>query len=89
MKTIWKFLLPVEDVVWTRMPAGAKLLSVQRQRDEICVWALVDPAQPLVRRYFRWYGTGHPVRTVDAATCFVGTVQYNDLVFHLFDQGEA
>jgi hypothetical protein len=43
-KVTWKYVIGSEPV---SMPKGAEILSVQEQRDEICVWALVDPSRPV------------------------------------------
>ncbi len=90
MRTIWKF--PVDTDRFTlKMPKGAKLLSVQTQRGEPQLWALVDPAAPMVERRLATVGTGHDMgRKVDDAE-FVGTFQLHcgTLVFHLFDFGET
>lgn len=44
--TIWKYRLsPREGQQDVEMPMGAKILSVQSQYDEICIWAVVNPEQ--------------------------------------------
>lgn len=68
------------------MLKGAKVLSVQRQRYDVCVWALVDPAErEKERRKFVLVGTGH---TFDEPWAqFLGTVQFDDgyFVAHVFE----
>ena len=87
MKTIWKFTVPFEDEVIVEMPKGARVLAVQMQRSQPCLWAIVDPYNPRVRRKLHWRGTSHPVG--DEVGSYVGTCQPTDrLVFHLFDEGE-
>jgi hypothetical protein len=89
MKTIHKFPLSVDDTVTIAMPAGAQILSVQVQRGTPCLWALVSPFDFIDNRVFRIYGTGQPID--DKADgflgthTFVGTIQLDDLVFHVFE----
>lgn len=93
-KTIWKFPLEVTDYPVVKMPPG-KVLTVQTQGGQPCLWALVDPDGPVTERRFRVYGTGHAVkdRPSDSrqhrrADEYVGTFQLYDgqLVFHVFEE---
>jgi hypothetical protein len=88
-QTIWKFELPWEDFPTVRMPRGARPLSCGIQEGKLCVWALIpDPAQTPVLQRFRLAGTGHPLTpVVTAYSPFIGTVQFADLVFHVFYLG--
>lgn len=91
MNTIWKFPLVIEDAVVVEMPAGSRILSVQVQRDEPCLWAVVDSTAPRVKHRILIRGTGHPL-LIDMASCpFIGTFQIPSLglVFHVFDGGEV
>jgi hypothetical protein len=83
--TIWKYPLPVDDCFFVTMPVGARLLSVQMQDGQPCLWALVDPTAAKIGRLLRVYGTGSPISGDPGA--FVGTFQMHGgaLVFHLFD----
>lgn len=89
MKTIWKFPVRMTDSFAVEMPRGARLLSVQVQNGEPCLWALVDSSAPSVDRSFALRGIGHEVGELDLSA-FVGTFQLRGggLVFHLFDLGE-
>jgi hypothetical protein len=79
---IYKYHIAVDDMQEVRMPTGAEILCVQIQGMEPFVWARVDPDAGLVKRTFRWRGTGHPC---DCVGQYVGTVQMRGgLVFHLF-----
>lgn len=61
MKTLHKYLLnPRRPIV--SMPIGAKPLSVQMQRGDVCLWALVDPNAELQDRNFHILRTGDSVR---------------------------
>lgn len=85
MKTIWKYELePLSCEI--EMPKGAEILSVQAQHCKACLWAKVDPAQPMEKRTFEVYGTGH---SIDASRehRFISTFQMSEgyLVFHAFE----
>ena len=83
---IFKYPLPLPgEVNYIMMPRGAKVLSVAEQRDVACVWALVDPTQPLEPRTFVTCGTGHMVPANLGE--FLGTVLLREglLVLHIFE----
>jgi len=86
--TIWKFPLQLNDETVIPMPAGAKVLCVQMQGRTICAWAVVDEQAPKERRRFYIRGTGHPLGQAPIAN-YVGTVQIDGFVFHVFDGGSA
>lgn len=87
MATVYKYPVPLEGVFQLDLPKGARLLSFQAQRDEACLWALVDPEALSETRSFRLAGTGHPIDMPAARLAFVGTAQFRggSLVFHLFE----
>lgn len=86
MKTIWKFPVPLQDVVEIEMPQDAHILDVQTQQNAPVIWALVWPDAVKVRRTFRVIGTGHPVERAEDLE-YIGTFQIHGgaLVFHLFE----
>lgn len=86
MKTVYKYILPVADEARVSMPAFAEVLTVGVQGENICVWALVDPKIPSLKKTFRIAGTGHPI-TDDGKWKFLGTVFLYEgtLVFHIFE----
>jgi hypothetical protein len=88
MRTIWKYPVPASRRGAVEMPKGAKILTVQMQGDDVCMWAMVDPAAPLERRQFLVVGTGHDIPGADALT-YLGTFQPDEggspLVFHVFE----
>jgi hypothetical protein len=63
------------------MPQGAQCLTVQIQRGGACLWAIVDPAAPVVYRHVRIAGTGHPA---PPEADYLGTLQMGDYVWHYF-----
>ncbi len=87
MLTIHKYLLPIEDQVCIRMPKHAKVLSVQAQDGNLCMWAAVETTMGTENRHFLVFGTGNPNEFGSFGT-FIGTVQLNGFVWHVFDQKE-
>ena len=87
MKTIWKFPLGVADEQTIEMPQGAKVLAVQVQGEQVCVWVLVDPHADKERRTFYIVGTGHDLWDDWGRLRHLGTFQLRGgaLVFHVFE----
>ena len=72
------------------MPIGAVVLTAQAQRDDICVWAVVDVNQSETElRVFEVYPTGTTYLREDIGTDrkYINTVQLEGgaLVFHVFE----
>jgi hypothetical protein len=91
MKTIWKFPLKITDRQTVAMPIGARVLSVQFQVQfqgdhSLCLWAVVNPDNPMEPRTIQIHGTGHACPEADVLT-FIGTVQQHggQLVWHVFE----
>lgn len=88
---IWKFELSITDVQEVDIPFPARVLSVGNQRDELVLWALVDPDDELMTVKIRIVGTGNPFdfELFDDArqAKFIGTVLMgNGLVWHVFEE---
>lgn len=86
MRTVFKYPLAVADIQHVEMPSGAAILCVQTQRDQPCLWALVDTDESaMVKREIRVAGTGHPIS--EGQMHYIGTFQLADgsLVFHTFE----
>jgi hypothetical protein len=86
-KAVWKFPIPFpprEDMFTLRVPEGATPLTVQMQRGQPQLWALVDTDAPRTDYLFRIAGSGHPI---DEVVQYIGTFQMasGDLVFHVFE----
>ena len=94
--TIHKYILESENIgpdgyFETRLPAGARILSVQNQKGKICIWYKWDLAakeDEVELREFILVGTGWETdydkfRLLN----FIGTVQIHDgeFIFHLFE----
>ena len=88
MKSIWKFPIEAVGIQGIPMPLGAKLLDVQIQAGQPCLWALVDPAAEKVTRQISVYGTGHPMLLPDQPYIASFQLAGGALVFHAFDGGE-
>jgi hypothetical protein len=88
MQTIYKYPLEMEDEQTLSLPMGAKILSVQTQRETPCIWALVDIGSnlPFQDRVFILRGTGHPIN--ESSLLYIGTFQLEngEFIFHLFEK---
>ncbi len=69
------------------MPKGAEILKLDIQKEQLCLWALVNPEKEKVTRTFITYGTGHKVVNSDILE-YIDTYQLygGDLIFHLFEK---
>jgi hypothetical protein len=92
--TVWKFPIEATETQAIQMPRGAKLLHVAAQgeglRAQPCVWVLCDTEAPRTFRTLAVVGTGHHSAHV-AELPHVGSflLGHGELVFHVFDMGEA
>ena len=86
MKQIYKYLLTIDANNSIELPKNSKILSLQLQNNNPCIWVLVDPKEPLEVINFVTYGTGHEIKS--GLGDFIGTYQLHDgaLVFHVFKQ---
>ena len=83
MKTIWKFPITVDDRFDLEMPQDARILTVQAQNGEPCLWAEVYPDNPRETRQFTVVGTGNPM---PPAVTYVGTWREGSFVSHLYER---
>lgn len=87
MKTIYKYVLEVTDEQFVKMPQGAKILTIQPQNGQLCMWAEVDTDAPIGERVIWCYGTGHSIPGwLDA---YIGTFHNGLFVWHFYDAGYA
>lgn len=85
METIWKYELSLDKCQQIKAPAGWKPMSVQLQRNTLCLWAVVDTNNKLCSNKVWLHITGEalPDRPVDRV--FVGTIQMpSGIVYHVF-----
>ena len=64
---------------------GATILTAQLQRGVLTLWAMVDPKAAPIPRHFVTIRTGHPIDELDGVLNYVGTVQEEALVWHVFE----
>ena len=86
IKKIYKYEISPDNIVTLNLPFGAELLSVQNQNEHVCLWALVNPKNTVVKRYFKVFSTGESIN-LDVNYDYIGTFQLQNgsLVFHLFE----
>lgn len=83
MRAIHKYSLALTDVQALGLPGDANPLTVQFQRGELCLWAVVDPAAPRVPWEVRVLGTGQLFPEAPLGQ-YVGTVQQENYVWHVY-----
>jgi len=71
------------------MKRGARPLSVAFQKNNLCVWALVDENEDDVEHKFFTYSTGEDIPLPQLEATFMGTAFLDDMVFHVFYKGEV
>jgi hypothetical protein len=84
MKTIYKYELGMADSITIETDHVERWLSVDVQRGQPVVWAMVDTDKARQRHTFCIRGTGHPMTGDEHG--FLGTVLLDGgaLVFHVF-----
>lgn len=86
MKTIWKFVLSIDDEFTIDLPIGSKSLTVQMQNNRPCLWVLVpDTNVDKIPRKFVVLGTGNPIEHDLKRLNYIGTFQSGEYVWHLFE----
>ena len=50
-----------DDVQTIEMPKNSIIVNVGMQKRDLCMWVEVDKEEEMVERYFRVFGTGHPI----------------------------
>jgi hypothetical protein len=84
MNQMWKFKVSVTGITELTMPKNAKIVHVDNQHDEICMWALVTPSRVEETRYFEVIGTGQNFGISHRE--YVGTVLVGRFVWHVFER---
>ena len=87
MLKVYKYPVPIKDYFSLELPKGAKILTVQTQRGEPQIWALVNPGNPTETRNFRFAGTGHPITESEKELNYIGTFQLQGggFIGHIFE----
>lgn len=90
MKSVWKFPLAMTSAQEIAIPSGARLLAVQPQGEQVCLWAFVDTSAPKVSRHIAIIGTGHEAPAYGDLK-HISTFQLHEgaLVFHAFEIVDA
>lgn len=83
MWTIHKFPIPPDRSFVLELPERFRPLALQVQREQVCLWVMLDDAAPRVRQRFEVRGTGHVCDGLER-TMHVGTLQVGAFVFHVF-----
>ena len=84
-RQIFKYEISPNNTI-VEMPKGAKILTVQNQFEQCCIWAFVDPFADTEKRCFVLVATGQ-VFYDRSDLVYIGTFQLQGggLVFHLFE----
>ncbi len=85
---VHKYPFKIGDPVRIEMPSIYKPLHVECQNGIPCLWAMVDPDDPLDGfSEFRLFATGQPIPVeLDARLEHLGTFQQGPYVWHLFHE---
>lgn len=86
MQTIWKFELVATDEQKVSMPVGAKILTVQLQKDTLVLWAMVPYTDAREDRTICVFGTGNPIPGSNSNYRYIGTFQQDWFVGHVFEK---
>lgn len=74
------------------MRSGAKIIKVDRQHQNACIWAIVDPNAKMIDRKYLIKGTGSNIDDIDPDKFdHIGTVliQNDTLVWHIWLEKEG
>lgn len=85
MKTVWKYVLKLKkDPQNFGMPEGAKVVKVDVQDGEICMWVIVNnnPGVRVIERTFAVTGTGWEL---DSGWKYVGSCLAGSFVWHIWE----
>jgi hypothetical protein len=86
MKTIYKYVVPSRaENLTIEMKEEAKILCVQMQKDDICIWAEIDTEAHSWDRHFRIIVTGEGF-PAGIALVYIGTFQKDWFVGHLYEE---
>ena len=86
MITIYKYPLDIIDMQKIYMPRGAKILTVQMQGKQLCLWAEVDTKNQLDARRIAIVGTGSPApEFLVGYSQYISTVQERTFVWHVYE----
>lgn len=82
---IRKYKLEITDEQVLHLPLDAQILTAQQQREELMIWALVNPKEKETEeRTLAVVGTGNPFPNCDDCE-YIATVQTGQFVWHVFE----
>lgn len=81
---VWKYPLALTQVQYLNLPEDFKILDIQMQREEIVLWALVNPHKNKTQVTISMFGTGHEEIPVSLRDSYIATVQDGSLVWNFF-----
>jgi hypothetical protein len=83
-KVIYKYPLPMQHHVVLEVKGFVRILSIQEQQHQICLWCEIDPESETTRILnFKIIGTGHEFHFKTLHE-YVGTVQIRGYVWHIY-----
>lgn len=88
MKRVYKYPIRIEDRQVVGLPKGAEILSMQIQKGNLCLYALVDASVVEIEFVpICIYGTGHNIENADNLK-FIGSAKMHEgeLVLHVFEE---
>lgn len=89
MRTIYKYILSIEDTQKIEIPFDSLILSAKIQNNIICIWAVVDTDNPIIERKVVICGTGHRFEYKEPLKFIDTVLLHNDkIVFHIFIEEE-
>lgn len=72
--------------IYASLQKDIKILCVQNQNDRVCLWYEGVPDEARGLRKLIIVGTGYAVPV--QVSVYIGTVQINEYVWHIYDTGE-
>lgn len=87
-RSIYKYVVPRgAHIAGITMPEGAKLLTAQKQYDDIVLWAVADPKAPMVTRRIGVAVTGDGFAWDGFPYIATVALHGGSFIVHLFDLG--
>lgn len=84
MNKIFKYPLKTKRQQVITLPIGAKILSIQNQKDIATMWALVDTEAPVEDITIETYGTGEQLPDYISMVDYMGSRVSDQFVWHYF-----
>lgn len=81
MRTVYRYVVPVNDEAHDIELSGPILYVAARSMGNVEFWALVGEQEPAVRT-FQVFGTGH---SLPHQAAYIGTALAGPLVWHIFE----